>query len=423
MKKLKILLIFSTLFAFVLSMNAPIATAISLRLPGLTIAASDHTKPKIRGKADFGKYIATKKTVSNSSIVISIVEPNLKSVSVTKNAKKIAMPAKKKFTAVGTYVVTARDKSGNKSVFQFTIKKVIFTHTNLMPLYYNLIDYLRSTSLGGTFVTSTAERNRVKALVKTYWASISKPIQNTLIQAAQAYLNIKLFYQSCSSTEKAKVRKGWKAFVLSPNFIYAPLNNPKTYLNQSTYTISFNYPGSWSGDEATDGNSIGWLFLYKTGTTATWTDVMNAKTSPTGSLSAIFPVTDDVNGKSALAVARLYAKAYAPTFKEINHIETTLGAVVVINGKFAGQTTEKFFWIVVIPGGTQNYSMSRMGGKVSEAASLVPAYYNMLNTLNWSATPVGSGSGSASDAFGTAWSRVSTAVVANIWAPSDNGGY
>jgi len=409
MKKLKILLIFSTLFAFVLTMNAPIAYA------------SDHAKPIIRAKADFGKYIASKKTVSNSSIVISIIEPNLKSVSVTKNAKKIAMPAKKKFTAAGTYVVTARDKAGNKSVFQFTIKKVIFTHTNLMPLYYNLIDYLRSTSLGGTFVTSTTERNRVKALVKTYWASISKPIQNTLIQAAQASLNIKLFYQSCSSADKVKVRKGWKAFVLSPNFIYAPLNNPKTY--QKGSTISFNYPGSWSGDETIDTANNGWLFLYKTGTTATWADVMNAKTSPTGSLSAIFPVTATEEGKSALAVARLYAKYYAPTFKEINHIETTLGAVVVINGKFAGQTTEKFFWIVVIPGGTQNYSMSRMGGKVSEAASLVPAYYNMLNTLNWSATPVGSGSGSASDAFGTAWSRVSTAVVANIWAPSDNGGY
>lgn len=58
-----------------------------------------------------------------------------------------------------------------------------------------------------------------------------------------------------------------------------------------------------------------------------------------------------------------------------------------------------------------------MGGPVSQPAAFVPAFYNMLNTLNWSSTlAAGGGSGEVSAAFDTAWSRVSTAVVADIWA-------
>jgi len=414
MKKSKKLIAVTSLVAFLFVIFNPLSS-------NLSYAQADTTKPKILAKAGFGRYIASSKTVINTTVTLTITDKNLKSAIVTKNGKLIKMPAKKKFTLAGVYLVTAKDKANNTSKFKFTIKTVEITHSNLIPLYYNLIDFLRSTSLGGIFVTASAERTRVANLVKTYWTSITPSIQNTLVQTALAAQNVKLFYASSSSAQKASLRKGWKAFVLSPNFIYAPLNNPNTYKSGST--ISFNYPSDWSGGEKTDANNIGWLFLGKNGSSATWEKVMDTKNSPSGSLSAIMAVTTDVNGKSSLAVARLYAKTYAPTFKEINHITTTLGAVVVVSGKFAGQSAEKFFWIVIIPSGTNTYSMSRMGGKVSDAETLVPSFYNMLNTLNWSATPVGSGGGGASDAFGTAWSRVSTAVVANIWAPSDNGGY
>jgi len=415
MNKIKHLLAPVILFAFLASTFSPIASPVFS-------ATFDKTKPKIVAKAGFGKYIATGKTITNSTLTVSVSDKNLKSTIVTKNGKKIKMPAKNKFVSAGKYIVTVKDKSNNTSVYKFTIKKVAITHANLISLYYNLIDFLRTTALGGAYVTPSVERSRVATLVKTNWTSITPTIQNTVIQAAQVALNINLFYLSCTTAEKTKLRAAWKRIMLSPNFIYAPLKNPNTYRSGST--ISFNYPSDWTGGEAADANNVSWLFLGKNGASSAWENVMNTKNSPSGSLSAIFPITSDVNGKSALEVARLYAKTYAPTFKEINKITTTLGAVVVVSGKFSGQTAEKFFWIVVIPGSATNYSMSRMGGKVSEAATLVPSFFNMLNTLNWSSTPVGGGGGSsAGDAFGTAWSRVSTAVVANIWAPSDNGGY
>ena len=296
------------------------------------------------------------------------------------------------------------------------------TQANLMPLYFDLLDTMRTQSLGTTFTTSATERTRVTNLVAGAWSQIDTNTQSTLVQIAQASQAVKSSYSGLSTSDKNTLKAYWKKTVLSPDWIYAPLSNPATYSTSAGGTVSFNYPSDWTGGE-TSGNGLGYLFLGKNGTSYSWEQVLDASNSAAGSLSILSAVTATEQGMTALQLARACATYYvngnAPNMKEINAIETSLGAVVVLDGKFPNQSEEKFFWVVIIPNGNQ-IVMCRMGGPVSQADTLIPTYYNMLNTLNWSSKPTGGGSGSGSGevsaAFDTAWSQVSTGVVADIWA-------
>lgn len=290
-----------------------------------------------------------------------------------------------------------------------TVTNDPITQNNVMPLYFDLLDYMRTQSLGANFTTASAERTRVSNLVSTNWGQIDATTKNTLTGIAQLGQTVKSSYTALSQAQKDAKKAEWKKVVLSPNWLYAPLSNPKTY---SSGGISFCYPNNWQYAETT-----GYMFMGPA-LANSWDQAGAAKDSPNGVLSAIF--TNDMNGKSFLEVARLCATQYvngnAPDMKEINAFQTNLGAVVVLNGKFPGQSDEKFFWVVIIPQG--NYvALCRMGGYVKDADALIPAFYNMLNTLNWSTTPAGGGSsGGVVSAFDTAWSRVSTAIVTDIWA-------
>jgi len=299
------------------------------------------------------------------------------------------------------------------------------TMENLVPLYFDLMDFIRTQSLGMNFSTPQAERQRVSQLITASWSQIDTQTKNDLIQIAQASVSIKSQWSSLSEVKKSELKAIWKKIVLSPNWIYAPLENPVSYSN--TGVGSFYYPANWTGGETTSG-SVGYLFLGENGNTYTWEQVGVSSTSPSGALYALSPITSYEQGKTAMQLARIFSQnlvtAVAPNMKEIDSIETALGSAIILSGNYPGQSEEKFVWIIIIPG-NNNYLLCRMSGTIANSDTLVPAFYNMLASLQFSSSSSssggssgssGSGNGETYNAFDTAWSSLSTAVVSNIWA-------
>lgn len=301
--------------------------------------------------------------------------------------------------------------SSKTASISMTVTYPEITQANLIPLTFDFLDYMRTQSLGKNFSTPAAERQRVATLISSYWSQIDATSKNTLTQMAQLGQRIKPVYEALSTTLKNQTKADWKKAVLSPTLLYAPLNNPKTY---SSGGISFCCPSDWSWWSVPYSGGE-YLFVMKdTAQTYSYNEIIDMTTAPAGNLSTIF--SDSGSSSQIADTVSASVTSAAPNMVKINTIDTALGSVRVMAGKFPGQTEEKFMWLVVIPKNGQ-YIFCRMSGPVSQADTLVPAFYNMLNTLNWSTTPAGGGSsGGASGAFETAWSRVSTAIVADIWA-------
>jgi hypothetical protein len=221
------------------------------------------------------------------------------------------------------------------------------------------------------------------------------------------------------------LRSTWRTFLLLPTMIFPPLDHPQVYSNSSG---SFEYPSGWSGGQ-TAANGTGYLFLGPSGAATSWNQVLNTATSPAGALIMQTPLTADLQGMTSLDAARLYERqliAGASGFKEILATGTDQAAMLAVHGTFPDQSQEKFYWIVVLPQG-DHIVVCRMGGPVIQSDSLVPDFWNILTSVQYRAQQSpgseSSSSGSSNEtyaAWDTAWSKVSTGVVAEIWAPSDN---
>jgi hypothetical protein len=187
------------------------------------------------------------------------------------------------------------------------------TLENLVPRYFDLLDFMRTKALGRNFSTPPAERARVTALVGATWPALDP--------GTRAYL-------------LAMAEKG-------------------------------------------------------------------------GGVASDFAARSEAERRAAAD--------YVPGLGELCAFGSNAGAIVVLDGKFPGQTEEKFFWLVLLPAGG-NLVLARMGGPAVQADSLVPAFYAIFNSMRWTGTQGSSASGSGSTAFDAAWSRVSTAIVTDIWA-------
>jgi hypothetical protein len=278
------------------------------------------------------------------------------------------------------------------------------TLDNLAPYYFDLLDFMRSQSLGRNFITPPMERQRVSTLVSTHWRQLDASLQTTLLSMAEMGRTVKGRYEVMQGPERQPTLAEWKKIVLSPLWYYAPIPATTPYSNSG---FSFSFPSSWQYAEGQSYLFAGPSIRY------TWEQVNAVETSPPGMLMAAF--ANDAHGTSYLEVARIAAGRYVNGLSELCAFGSEAGAVVVLNGKFPGQNEEKFFWLAIIPCGDL-LVLARMGGPVVQADSLIPAFYTILNTVSWNS---GSGAytpGETSRAFDTAWGRVSTAIVSNIWA-------
>jgi hypothetical protein len=283
------------------------------------------------------------------------------------------------------------------------------TFDNIIPLYFDLLDYMRTESLGRQFVTPQAERQRVAALILSSWSSLDAQTQATLVDIASAAQTIKSDMASMSQSERAQVLDQWRQVVLSPLWVYAPPSGAQLY---SSGAFSFSFPGTWGLAEGQ-----GYLFAGPSLDT-TWDEVDYANTSPPGMLMIAYP--NSAGTQSYLDLAQGAAGNFIGGLQELCSFGSGAGAIVVANGKFPGQVEEKFFWLAVIPCGDL-LILARMGGPVAQADVLVPEFYNIVNSMSYQGASQGSGSstpGETSRAFDNAWGQLSNAVVSNIWAPS-----
>lgn len=288
---------------------------------------------------------------------------------------------------------------------------------DLVNAYFNLLDFMRSQALNRASKTPSGERQRVASLIQNSWSQMDNDTRTAIYQISDAWDTLQQTWPTMGATKQNQLRTQWNTLLLSPAFIYPPINRPQTYSNGGG--ISFQYPAGWTGGE-TESDGIGYLFLGPNGSKASWEQVGNASTSPVGGLFTLNPLTADLRNYTSLQGARTYAQLFvngsAPGMKEIYANESDSGAIVVLRGRFPGQKVEKFFWIAIIPFGDQ-YITCRMGGPVDQMAELVPTYWNILFSLQLK-IPQRSSGGSMSEtgmAWETAWSRVSTAVVSQGW--------
>jgi len=281
------------------------------------------------------------------------------------------------------------------------------TDANLIPLYFDLLDYMRTQALGRSFRTTQAERQRVSDMIVPNWWNLDTSTQETLLAMAQTAQTIKSSYEALALEEKKQVLAGWKQIVLSPQWLYAPLPNMATYQNGA---FSFGFPANWRYAEGD-----GFMFLGPS-LDSTWEQVNSANTTPPGMLLLAF--NNDLTGQSYLEVAKMAADSYVNGLQELVSFGSQAGAIVVLNGKFANQNEEKFFWIALVPAGNL-LLLARMGGPIVQADTLVPAFYAILNSMNWSGSASGGDSGytkgEAGYAFDAAWGRMSNSIVKDIW--------
>lgn len=298
---------------------------------------------------------------------------------------------------------------------------------DLVNSYFDLLDFMRTQALGRTSKTQNGERQRVSSLIQNSWSQMDNGTRIAIYQIADAWGTLQKTWPTMGAAKQNQLRTQWNTLLLSPAFIYPPISRPQTYSNGGG--ISFQYPGGWTGGE-TEANGIGYLFLGPGGSSVSWEQVSNAATSPVGGFFTLNPLTSDLRQYTSLQGARTYAQLFvngnAPGMKEIYANESAQGAIVVLRGRFPGQKTEKFFWILIIPYGDQ-YITCRMSGPVDQAAELVPDYWNILFSLQLkipqrtsSGSSSSGGMGEAGMAWEAAWSRVSTAVVSEGWSNTSN---
>jgi hypothetical protein len=282
------------------------------------------------------------------------------------------------------------------------------TEQNIIPLYFDLLDYMRTQALGRSFRTPQAERQRVTNMMIPNWWNLDAATQETLLAMAQTAQTIKTTYDALAPDEKKQVLAEWKQIVLSPQWLYAPMQNMATYQNGA---FSFGFPANWKYAEGD-----GFLFLGPS-LDSTWEQVNSANTTPSGMLLMAFD--NDLTGQSYLEVARMAANSYVNGLQELASYGSQAGAIVVLSGRFPNQNEEKFFWMALVPAGSL-LLLARMGGPVAQTDTLVPAFYAILNSMNWSGSAAGGDSGYTKGetgyAFDAAWGRLSSAIVTDIWA-------
>jgi M6 family metalloprotease-like protein len=76
--------------------------------------------PAVAAVREGGAALASK-GYSNVAVIVSVSDFTLSKYSVTRNGRSYAWPSGGRFTAEGSYVVTAKDKPGRTSTFRFTI--------------------------------------------------------------------------------------------------------------------------------------------------------------------------------------------------------------------------------------------------------------------------------------------------------------
>jgi hypothetical protein len=286
--------------------------------------------------------------------------------------------------------------------------------------YFNIMDFACSQAWGRTVATPAQDRQRVSALMMQSWNQMDAQSRAQVQALPGAWADLQSSWKTMSEADKNKKRGEWRDQILLPNNFFAPPAQVQRFTAEGNL-LGFEYPASWTGGwQVFDGTPF--LFVGPGGQQASWDKVLNPQTSPPGALFALVTITNEMRQMSYLQAARylngLLMPDAATSFREVQVIPIgQAGVIIVMRGKFPGESAERFYWIGVTAFGAGQVFAGRMGGSIAQAMDLLPGFHHMLSTLQLNPPrPASGGSGGGSGAWEAAWSRVSTASVSYIWA-------
>jgi hypothetical protein len=148
--------------------------------------------------------------------------------------------------------------------------------------------------------------------------------------------------------------------------------------------------------------------------------VLSTQASPPGALFALIEIDNQMRQMSYVQGARYLSQILMPgaaaNFKEVQATPIgQVGAILTLRGTFPGQSEERFYWIGITAFGGNQVFAGRMGGAIAQAMDLLPGFHHVLSTLQLNPPRPAGGGGEAYGSWTAAWSKVSTAIVADIW--------
>lgn len=284
--------------------------------------------------------------------------------------------------------------------------------------YFNLMDFACSQAWNRAVVTPAQDRQRVSSLLMQNWYQMDAQAQAQVMALPRAWTDLQQSWQTMGEAERNKKRAEWRDQILLPNNFFAPPAQIQRFTAQGNL-LSFEFPAVWTG---------GWqviqetpfLFVGPGGAQASWDKVLNTQTSPAGALFALVTLDVQMRQMSFVQGARYLVQLLMPgaagSFQEVQVTPIgQVGAIITLRGKFPGESEERFYWIGITAFGSNQIFAGRMGGRISQAMDLLPGFHHMLSTLQLHPPQAASSSGSAMGSWEVAYSKVSTAIVANIW--------
>jgi len=289
--------------------------------------------------------------------------------------------------------------------------------------YFDMLDFVRTQAWGRNVTTPTRERQRVSALLEQNWGEMDPKVQEAIQNMPQTWAAVRNAWAGLSDPKKAEQREYWRNQLLQPSQILPPLEDPEKFRGKND-TVAFEYPAEWV-QEQTEQEGSQYLFVAPPKTQISSLDqVVNASSSPAGALFVITPITDEMKQlntylEGARWVAQQYVTGGASGMKEIGTLDMgDSGAIITLRGNLPGQREEKFFWVGAVRYGSDYVFIGRMGGPTAQAETLVPAFYNMITTMQLNPPAGTSGGGTSAEgaaAVDLAASVIGNAVAATNW--------
>ena len=283
--------------------------------------------------------------------------------------------------------------------------------------YFNLMDFACSQAWNRTVVTPAPDRQRVASILMQNWNQMDAASQAQIMALPRAWTDLQQSWKTMSEAERNKKRTEWRDQILLPNNFFAPPAQIQRFTAQGNL-LGFEYPAAWTGGwQVIQGTPF--LFVGPGGDQASWDKVLNTQTSPSGALFALVTLNAQMRQMNYVQGARYLVQVLMPgaagNFQEVQVTPIgQAGAFITLRGRFPGESEERFYWIGLTAFGSDQIFAGRMGGRISQAMDLLPGFHHMLSTLQLHPPQATSGGG-GSGAWEVAWSKVSTAVVANIW--------
>lgn len=266
--------------------------------------------------------------------------------------------------------------------------------------YFNMMDFIHTEAWGRRVTTSAGERQRVTALLEQDRGQMSAEALEAIEQLPQTWAGLQKQWAGASKEKKDAQRDYWRKQLLVPSQLFIPPEEQETFRGSSDRVV-FNYPKGWITAQ-TESEGTQYLYLGPPKTEASWDRVINASTSPPGALFVVMPIPEEMKSlNSYLDGARAIAQQYVTAGGEFQEIDTLElgqdGAIITLLGHFPGEKEERFFWVGNVRYGPDNIFVGRLGGPVDQAETLVPAFGNVLTSMELN--PPG---GAGGDEYGAA---------------------